>query len=79
MFESPLIELYKLSSDISGGKPLVPDTDFSFRRRTSGDASFWLEAVARGVSTTIPQDSFTALYGLAFFLAGTKQVRYVLL
>lgn len=29
MFESPLIELYKLSSNISGGKPLVPDTQIS--------------------------------------------------
>ena len=29
MFEGPLIELYKLSSNISGGKPLVPDTQIS--------------------------------------------------
>ena len=80
MFEGPLIELYKLSSNISGGKPLVPDTQISpLEGRHLVMPTFGLKQLPGEFQLQFHRIPLQALYGLAFFLAGTKQVRYILL
>lgn len=79
MFKSPLIELYRLRSRISGGKSLGLDSH-RFLPLESGHLvtpAFGLKWLPGEFQLQFLKIPLQALYDLVSFLIGTKQVTYI--
>ena len=80
MFEGPLIEFYQLSSNISGGTSRGPDPH-RFLPLEGGHRvtpAFGLKQLPGEFQIQFHRIPLRALYGLAFSLAGTKHMTYIL-